>query len=134
MNDKVPQGLKDKQEIVRQSTSHAVLTAIHELQAQGYAVRIKDLMEYTGLSRSTFGKNHVRELLVRCGIVDSKMAVTEKADAHTPLSTTKRLRAELKRKDERIAKLRAENSKLKQECELLRGRLFLLMQRESKSN
>lgn len=53
MNDKVPQALKDKQVMVRQATVHAVLMAIHELQAQGYAVRIKDLMEYTGLSRST---------------------------------------------------------------------------------
>lgn len=128
MNDKVPQALKDKQEMVRQATVHAVLTAIHELQAQGYAVRIKDLMEYTGLSRSTFGKAHVRELLVRCGIVDSKMDITEEVDANSPLSATKRLRADLKCKNERIAKLRAENSELKQECELLRGRVFLLMQ------
>lgn len=119
---------------MRQATVHTVLTAIHELQAQGYAVKTKDLMEYTGLSRSTFGKSHVRELLVRCGIVDSKMDITEEVDANPPLSATKRRRAELKRKDERIAKLRAENADLKQECELLRGRLFLLMQRGSKFN
>lgn len=133
MNDKVPQALKDKQEMVRQETVHAVLTAIHALQAQGYAVRIKDLMEYTGFSRSTFGKPHVRELLVRCGIVEGRAAITEETDTKAPmLSTTKRLRAELVRKDERMAKLRAENADLKQECELLRGRLFLLMQRENK--
>lgn len=128
MNDKVPQELKDKQETVRQATVHAVLTAIRELQAQGFVVRIKALMEYTGLSRSTFGKAHVRELLVRCGVVEGKTAIAEGMDTKAPLFTAKRLRVELKLKDERITKLRMENSELKQECELLRGRLFLLMQ------
>ena len=131
MNDKVPQPLKDKQELMRQSTINSVLKAIHELQAQGFAIRIKELMEYTGLSRSTFGKPHVREVLVRCGIVEGKAAVEEEVDAKAPLSATKRLRTELKRKDERIIKLNVENAELKQECELLRGRLFLLMQRKS---
>lgn len=130
MNDKIPQPLKDKQEATRQSTINTVLKAIRELQAQGYTVKIKDLMEYTGLSRSTFGKPHVRDVLMRCGIVEDKVAVAEEVDAKAPVSTTKRLRTELKRKDERIAKLRAENAELKQECELLRGRLFLLMQRK----
>lgn len=131
MNDKIPQPLKDKQEATRQSTINTVLRAIRELQAQGYTVKIKDLMEYTGLSRSTFGKLHVRDVLMRCGIVEGKVAVAEEVDAKVPiLSTMKRLRAELRHKDERIAKLRAENAELKHECELLRGRLFLLMQRK----
>lgn len=86
MNDKVPQALKDKQVMVRQATVHAVLMAIHELQAQGYAVRIKDLMEYTGLSRSTFSNTHVRELFVRCGIVDSMVAITATIDPNESLS------------------------------------------------
>lgn len=130
MNDKIPQALKDKQESTRQSTINAVLKAVHELQVQGYAVRIKELMEYTGLSRSTFGKPHVRKVLVRCGIVEGK-TVEEDADSKAPPSKTKQLRAELKRKGERLAKLRAENAELKQECELLRGKLFLLMQHKS---
>lgn len=66
MNDKVPQALKDMQEMTRQNTINTVLKTIHELQAQGYAVKIKDLIEYTGFSRFPFGKPHVRELLVRC--------------------------------------------------------------------
>jgi len=129
MNDKVPQPLKDKQELTRQSTINTVLKAIHELQAQGYAIRIKELMEHTGLSRSTFGKPHVREVLMRCGIVEAKALVEEEVDAKAPTSATKRLRKEIKRKDERIVKLNMENAELKQECELLRGRLFLLMQK-----
>lgn len=40
-------------------------------------------------------------------------------------------REKLAKKDEYIKKLVEENTALKQECELLRGRLFLLMQRHS---
>jgi len=41
------------------------------------------------------------------------------------------LRLKLKEKDEQIKRISAENIDLKSECELLRGRLFLLMQRHS---
>lgn len=82
-----------------------------------------------GVSRSTFGKPHMRDLLVRCGIVEAKATITEDTAAKEPSSAAKWLRTELKRKDERIAKLRNENAELSQECELLRERLFLLMQR-----
>ena len=129
MNDKIPQALKDKQESTSQQTINAVLKAIHELQEQGYVIKIKDLMEYTGLSRSTFGKNHVREVLERYEIVEKKIIKEEKEDYKESLPTEKRLRKELKYKNERISKLIKENSELKIECELLRGRLFLLMQR-----
>lgn len=129
MNDKVPQSLKDKQELTRQQTINAVIKAIHELQEQGYVVKIKDLMEYTGLSRSTFGKVHVREVLERYDVVEKKEIKEERVDSKETLSVEKRLRKELKRKNERISKLMEENTGLKQECELLRGRLFLLMQR-----
>ncbi|MEG0900285.1 MAG: DUF6262 family protein [Oscillospiraceae bacterium] len=80
MNNKVPQALKDQQEMARQTTIHAVLTAIWELQEQGYAIKIKEIMEYTGLSRSTFGKPHVREILVRCDVVAGKVTMTEEID------------------------------------------------------
>src|SRR5665647_3646251 len=125
MNDKVPQSLKDKQEMTRQKTINAVIKAIRELQEQGHVVKIKDLMEYTGLSRSTFGKNHVREVLERYDVVEKKEVKDERVDSKESLSAEKRLRKELKRKNERISKLIEENTELKQECELLRGRLFL---------
>lgn len=131
MNDKVPQVLRDKQEMMRQNTINIVLRAIQELQTQGYAIKIKDLMEYTGFSRSTFGKPHVREILVRCGIVEAKVVMAGNQEVAEPPSAMKRLRAEIKRKDERLAKLRKENAEWKQECELLRSRLFLLMQQKS---
>jgi hypothetical protein len=129
MNEKVPQSLKEKQELMRQQTINAVIKAIHELQEQGYVIRIKDLMAYTGLSRSTFGKVHVREVLERYDVVEKKNIKEERVDSKDSLSIEKRLRKELKRKNERIGKLIEENTELKQECELLRGRLFLMMQR-----
>jgi len=129
MNEKVPQSLKDKQELTRQQTINAVIKAIHELNEQGYKIKIKDLMEYTGLSRSTFGKNHVREVLERYDIVEKKKIKEERVNSKESLSAEKRLRKELKRKNERISKLLEEKTELKQECELLRGRLFLLMQK-----
>jgi hypothetical protein len=129
MNEKVPKALIDKQELTRQQTINAVIKAIHELNEQGYKIKIKDLMAYTGLSRSTFGKNHVREVLERYDIVEKKKIKEERVDSKESLSAEKRLRKELKRKNERISKLVEENTELKQECELLRGRLFLLMQK-----
>jgi hypothetical protein len=129
MNDKVPQSLIDKQELTRQQTIYAVIKAIHELQKQGYVIKIKDLMAYTGLSRSTFGKKHVREVLEGYDVVEKKKIKEEIVDSKESFSVEKRLRKELKRKNERISKLIEENAELKQECELLRGRLFLLMQK-----
>ncbi|MBK5253662.1 MAG: hypothetical protein JJE03_04310 [Peptostreptococcaceae bacterium] len=86
-------------------------------------------MAYTGLSRSTFGKVNVREVLERYEVVEKKEIKEERVDSKETLSAEKRLRKELKRKNERISKLMEENTGLKQECELLRGRLFLMMQR-----
>ncbi len=128
MNDKIPQALKDKQELTRQQTINKVIKAIHELQDQGFAIKIKDLMEYTGLSRSTFGKAHVREALERYEIVKKKVAVGINKESKVILTTEGRLSATLKCKDERINKLVVENLELRQECELLRGKLFLLSQ------
>ena len=129
MNDNIPQALIDKQELTRQQTINKVTRAIYELQDQGYVIKIKDLMEYTGLSRSTFGKAHVREALEHYEIVKKKAVVDINKESKVLLTTEGRLRATLKCKDERINRLVAVNSELKQECELLRGKLFLLMQR-----
>ena len=90
-----------------------------------------DLIEATGLSRSVFAKPHIRKILVDNGIGHSK------ADASVPSAPVHKssqianLKEKLAKKDEYIKKLTEENTALKQECELIRGRLFLLMQRHS---
>lgn len=131
MNNKIPRELKEKQELQRQKTINAVLRAIERLKAEGFDIRIKDLVEYTGLSRSVFGKNHIRKVLMDKGIVASIADVVIDDKPSGKLSKEQRLRLKLKEKDEQIKRISAENIDLKSECELLRGRLFLLMQRNS---
>lgn len=127
INDKLPQGLSEKQELQRQQTINKVLRAIDDLQSQGCKLSIKNLIDYTGLSRSTFSKPHVRKVLAKYGYPASGYeASTEiKAQAKKHGQSEK-----LRETDKRIHTLTDENKALKEECELLRGRLFLLMQRQ----
>ncbi len=122
--------LARKQEIQRQKSINLVLRAITELNVEGYRIRIKDLMEHTGLSRSIFAKSHIRKILIDKEICKA----SPKADMEQKAPTNKsnrisNLEKKLRQKDELIRRLIAENDKLKEECALLRGKLFLLMQR-----
>ncbi len=124
---KLPRVIREKQELQRQESINKVLRAIHELSNEGANIRIKDLIERTGLARSTFAKKHIRDILVEKGIVESRKE-------NTKISTNKPTRISnlMKKAEEReayIKKLKTENAEFKYECELLRGRLFLLMQR-----
>lgn len=127
---KVPYVLTQRQEIQRQKSVNLVLRAISDLSAEGHRIRIKDLMEHTGLSRSVFGKPHIRQVLIDKGIC----AATAADDATPKIPTNKatrisNLEKKLRQKDEYIHRLVTENSELKDECALLRGKLFLLMHR-----
>ncbi|MDW2797625.1 DUF6262 family protein [Clostridium boliviensis] len=72
LNNKVPKELQAKQEQQRQITINTVLGAISELRAEGHQLTIKNLMEYSGLSRSVFVKKHIRDVLVSQGIATEK--------------------------------------------------------------
>jgi hypothetical protein len=129
MNNKVPKELIARQEHQRQTTINTVLKAISELRAEGHRLTIKNLMDYTGLSRSVFGKKHIRAVLVSQGIVAAEACDSERTP---PKSTAQqRMKQKLEEKDQQIRRLTEENTALKSECELLRGKLFLLMQRQS---
>ena len=117
----VPTKLLEYQDQVRMETEQKVRCAIEELKAEGYTVRIKDLVEYTGLSRSVFAKPHIIKLLENYEIGNPSRIGNRKEG-----STRKQ------KMEERIKRLAEENTELKKECELLRGWLFLLMQREEK--
>ncbi len=129
MNNKVPKELQIRQEQQRQTTINTVLRAISELRAEGHKLTIKKLIEYTGLSRSVFAKNHIRTVLVAQGIAGTK--VHDSARMPSKPSDKQRMRQRFAKKDHQIFRLTEENTALKSECELLRGRLFLLMQRQS---
>lgn len=83
---------------------------------------ISTLMEFTGLSRSVFSKPHIRELLVNYGYSQKDADSSAKGKKKTKKSSDK---------DKTIAELRARNAELEKECELLRGRLFLMMEKEA---
>ena len=74
---KLPGVIMEKQERQRQESINKVLRAIHELSNEGVNIRIKDLIERTGLARSTFAKKHIRDVLVEKGIVESRKENTK---------------------------------------------------------
>lgn len=124
---KLPRVIEEKQEFQRQETMNKVLRAINDLSNEGGNIRIKDLIEYTGLSRSTFAKQHVRDILIDKGIVDSKKE-TSKIKTNKPTRISNLIK-KAEENESYIRKLKTEKEEYKNECELLRGRLFLLMQR-----
>ena len=123
--------LAQKQEIQRQTSINLVMCAIVGLSAEGYRIKIKDLMEYTGLSRSIFAKPHIRQILVSKGISKPPLkGDTEQKASASRATHISNLENKLRQKDEYIHRLTTENNELKDECALLRGKLFLLMQRQ----
>nr|WP_288978441.1 DUF6262 family protein [uncultured Blautia sp.] len=117
-DNSLPQGLVNKQELQRQQTINKVLRACADIKDEGKIVTIATLVEYTGLSRSTFAKPHIRELLAEHGHAQT-------GGANAKESGKKPGNKKTSNKDRLIAELRARNTELERECELLRGRLFL---------
>ena len=125
-NKGLPKQLTEKQELLRQQSINKVLRAIGELKAEGRSVTITALVEFTGLSRSVFSKEHIRELLVDYGYSGIKTQEPKK------ITKKEKLADIVAEKDRKIQELRAEKEELESECELLRGRIFLLMQGEAR--
>lgn len=127
---KLPDGLLEKQAQRRENTADAVTKAIVELEAQGYSIRIKDLISVTGLSRSVFAKPHIRKILVEYGISRPSHldAPTCKTVAPRNIDTI------IAEKDGYIQRLLTENDQLKYEIELLRGKIHLLMHRSAQED
>lgn len=126
MSNKLPKQLSEKQELLRQQTINRVLHAITDIKTEGGVVTIAALVEFTGLSRSVFAKPHIRELLTEYGYNNHNEVVRQARRQGKPTKQTKIL----KEKDIQIARLQFENTELRHECELLRGRLFLMMQQQ----
>jgi hypothetical protein len=127
MKKKLPQCLLDKQESERAATVASVEKAVIELESQGYSARIKDIMFVTGLSRSVFSKPHIRRILIEYGIVEPKIPHGVHKTGGSPM----RHKAQLVDKDGYIDRLLLENEKLKQEVEILRGEIHLLMHKKA---
>jgi hypothetical protein len=121
---KMPTALTEKQELQRQQTINKVLHATEYLISQGMNFSIKNLMDCTGLSRSVFAKSHVR------AVIEDYYQSYEEAAASERKHVAKKAqhRDKIHAYEDRNKRLVEENTALKEECSLLRGRLFLLMQ------
>ena len=106
---------------MRQQTIEKVLRAMEDLKAAGRRINIKNLMVYSGLSRSVFAKPHVPDL------IQGHLAAKEQKKTPQKEMVRKNQQEEIAAYISRIDRLSEENEQLKKECELLRGRLFLLM-------
>lgn len=116
----LPINLQKQQELKKQESINKVLRAIKDMKNEERKVTISALMEFTGLSRSIFSKPHIRELLVDYGYVQKGADSNAKGKKKTKKSSNK---------DKIIAELRTRNAELEHECELLRGRLFSVMEK-----
>lgn len=122
---KLPTALAEKQELQRQETINKVLRACADIKSEGGKATVSAMVEHTGLARSTFAKPHIRELLAEHGYASGDVVATK---AKHKKDTQSEVVAE---KDRQLAELRVKNAELEQECELLRGRLFLLMEKSN---
>ncbi len=120
---KLPQSLTERQERTRNNTIEVVTNAIIELEVQGYRIKIRDLMEVTGLSRSVFAKPHIRKVLVEHGVSKPDWVESPPTSKRKPRDTA----TLLAEKDGYIERLLTENEQMKYEIELLRRKIHLLM-------
>ncbi len=132
--------LKEKQEQTRQGTIKKIQHAINDLQAKGYLIGIKHLVERTGLYRSVFRKPHVQKILKENKIEiyrESKTVPNSDEDYRTLALTMEeellranhkiqKLEEELKDRDRRIARLTTSLEEKTNECKVLRGEIFSL--------
>lgn len=126
----LPQSLAERQERTRNNTIEVVTNAIIELEAQGYRIKIRDLMEVTGLSRSVFAKPHIRKVLVEHGVSKPDWIESPPTSKRKPRDTV----TLLAEKDGYIQRLLTENEQMKYELELLRGKIHLLMHKIAASD
>lgn len=94
---------------------------MEDLEAEGCRINIKNLMAYSGLRRSVFAKPHIRNL------IQDQLTVNEQKTAPKRRTVRKNQQEEIEAYISRIDRLSEENEQLKKECELLRDKLFLLM-------
>ena len=113
---KLPQSLVERQGRTRNNTIEIVTNAIIELEAQGYSIKIRDLMEVTGLPRQVFAKPHIRKMLVEYDISKPAWVESPPTSKREPRDIT----TLLAEKNGYIQRLITENEQMKYEIELLR--------------
>lgn len=133
----LPDEIKNYQEDIKAETIDKVQNAINELQAEGAIITRKLLRERASVSNSVLSKPHIIEVLKKNKVcqfsIKKKISVTNNNDVLLELSkaTKKIVKLEEKVKDleNRLNKEKVEYYKLKEDNEILRGKLHILMQK-----
>lgn len=73
---KVPEGLAKKQELQWQETINKASRTMASIKNEDRKITVSALVEFIGLSRSTFAKPHIQELLAEQGPVASDNATS----------------------------------------------------------
>lgn len=143
MRRQLNKGLRKVQEDKRSDTINKVKLAINELKSEGYEVSTKLLIERTGLSRSTFSKTHIIEILREqkvCRFKNTKSALDfESKDYLINLERKLRqlevenikLKKELELQVNKNFKLERQIAETQEQCATLRGQLLVLYQKAS---
>ncbi len=143
MGNKLNEGLRKKQELIRQETLSKVEKAIDDLENEGYEVTTKLLIERTGLARSTLNKPHVLELLKKrrvCRYKDvKKLSDEDLIEVNVNLQkeikklekTNIKLKTELDKEINKNMNLQIEIAKKEEEIQTLRGQLMDLYRKAS---
>ncbi|WP_210470334.1 DUF6262 family protein [Sporosarcina sp. 6E9] len=137
----IPAGLKELQMAKRAETANKVQEAIDDIQNDGGVVTKKRLIELTGLSNSTFSKDHVLKVLKVNKVcqfkvskkkeIDHKIVVTdqlyrkiEKLEQEKNL-----LQSKIQDKDIAIDKIKKDYQTLNENYMLILGKIHLLMKK-----
>lgn len=133
----LPNEIRDFQEKSKTTTIDKVQTAIADLQAEGFIVTRKLLLERTGLSNSVLSKQHIKDVLKEnrvCQYAVKKKIKTEgNADILLELNKSNKkiesLEEKVKDLENKLNKEKVEYYKMKEANEILRGELHLLKQK-----
>lgn len=133
----LPNEIRDFQKKSKTTTINKVQTAIDELQAQGFIVTRKQLLERTGLSNSVLSKPHIKEVLKENKVcqysIKRKVNITNDNDILLELSKANKkigkLEAKIKDLENKLNKEKVEYYKTKESNEILRGELHILKQK-----
>ena len=124
----LPQSLEQKQLDQRQATIDKVQQAIDELKAEKAIVKIKKLVEVTGLSRSVFNKDHIKEVLKKnqvCQYEPKNLLDITPSDDERMITLEKKLifmTAKFNDEYKRRLRIQKEKEELEEDYQLLLGK------------
>ena len=120
MSRNIPIELQKKQEAARNKTLKQIQKAIDELNEFGEIVTKKRLIEITGLSASTFSKQHVTDLLAQNRVCQFRPRTKSDPDIKEMIERHREEEASLK--DKEVTILKQKIITLQTELDTLQGK------------